>query len=100
MTLTQGGAFPVSPAASREDLIAMIHNRDALVADLKEAVADRDSKLEAYRKALASGVNELNAIAIFAEDNSKAATDKHEKSTWAAHARAIREVASALAAGG
>lgn len=30
---------PISPVASREDLIAMIHNRDALVSDLKEALA-------------------------------------------------------------
>lgn len=29
---------PISPVATREDLIAMIHNRDALVSDLKEAL--------------------------------------------------------------
>lgn len=30
---------PISPRATREDLVAMIHNRDALVSDLKEALA-------------------------------------------------------------
>lgn len=63
-------------------------------------LAAPDSKLEAYRKALASGVNELNAIAVFAEDNGKSAADKSDRQAWAAHARAIREAAKALAAGG
>lgn len=43
MTATTPGSAlpktPISPVATRGDLIAMIHNRDALISDLKEALA-------------------------------------------------------------
>lgn len=37
---------PISPAYTREDLIAMIHQRDLLVSDLKKALAEARLSIE------------------------------------------------------
>lgn len=96
--LSNNGSFKgfICGCSPVEILVHLINERDELQAQRPSP----DSKLDAYRKALASAVNELDAIAVFAEDNGRSAVDKSDGQAWAAHARAIREVRKALAAGG
>jgi len=44
---------PISPEYTRGDLIAMIHQRDALVSGLKEVCTTRAARIEALEAALA-----------------------------------------------
>ena len=43
---------PISPEATREDLIAMIHMRDNLVSDLKSLAFDRNAVIEECAKCI------------------------------------------------
>jgi len=43
---------PISPEYTRGDLIAMIHQRDALVSGLKEVCTTRAARIEALEAAL------------------------------------------------
>lgn len=57
---------PISPAYSRNDLIAMIHNRDGLISDLKQVVKDLRSKLAPVAESeilLSSLHRQLKAVA-------------------------------------
>ena len=53
---------PISPIASREELIAMIHNRDALVSDLKECVESARSALREIDAMPCSMVNDSESL--------------------------------------
>ena len=59
---------PISPEYTRGDLIAMIHQRDALVSGLKEVCTTRAARIEALEAAL-SRVDAINdSPATFNQD--------------------------------
>lgn len=53
---------PISPAYTREDLIAMIRNRDAMVSDLKTCLEEAVRERENYNGFHQSAVMEIDRL--------------------------------------